>query len=144
MTIHPSWRGEIELTIPFHDLDPMNVVWHGNYARYFEHARTALLQAIDYDIPQMRDSGFAWPVVELTLHYARPLVYQQRIRVAATLIEWENRLRIRYEIRDAASGERLTRGHTVQVAVALATQEMRLVSPRILFEKLGLEPSCDA
>ncbi len=138
------WHSEVELTIPFHDLDPMNVVWHGNYARYFEHARCALLQTIDYDYPQMRDSGFAWPVVEMKLHYARPLVYQQRIRVSAEIVEWENRLRIRYEIRDADSGARQTRGQTIQVAVNMATMEMRYVSPRILFEKLGVEPPCDA
>ncbi|TJZ70694.1 acyl-CoA thioesterase [Chitiniphilus eburneus] len=131
----------IDLTIPFHDLDPMNIVWHGNYARYFELARTALFQSIDYDIPQMRESGYAWPVIELNVRYSRPLNYQQRIQVHATLVEWRNRLKVQYEIRDAVSGTRLTRGHTVQVAVDRASGEMCFVSPPILFEKLGLP--CD-
>lgn len=131
---------EITLTPAFHDLDPMNVVWHGNYIRYFEVARCALLQQIDYDYPQMRDSGFAWPVVDLRVKYVRPLVYGQSMIVRATIVEWENRLRIDYEIRDAASGQRLTKGYSIQVAVEIATQEMLYVCPPVLLEKLGVEP----
>ncbi|MGO4305510.1 MULTISPECIES: acyl-CoA thioesterase [unclassified Cupriavidus] len=131
---------EITLTPAFHDLDPMNVVWHGNYIRYFEVARCALLQQIDYDYPQMRDSGYAWPVVDLRVKYVRPLVYGQSMIVRATIVEWENRLRIDYEIRDAASGQRLTKGYSIQVAVEIATQEMLYVCPPVLLEKLGVEP----
>ena len=54
-----NWQAEIEIEVPFHDLDPMDVVWHGNYVRYFERARHALLQTLDYDYPQMRDSNYA-------------------------------------------------------------------------------------
>ncbi|MDR2015004.1 MAG: acyl-CoA thioesterase [Azoarcus sp.] len=126
----------IDLTVPFHDLDPMEVCWHGHYVRYFELARTALLQRIDYDYPQMRASGYAWPVIELFVRYARPLVYQQRLHLDARLVEWENRLKITYEICDAATRRRLTRGHTVQVAVGIQTREMCFVSPDILREKL--------
>lgn len=137
-------KSEVQWQIPFHDLDPMEVVWHGNYARYFEYARTALLQSLGYDYPQMRESGYAWPVIDLAVRYVRPLVYQQRIEIRATLVEWEHRLKINYEIRDAQSGERLTRGHTVQVAVRLPAMSMCFVSPAILFEKLGVPVPCDA
>lgn len=137
-------KAEVEWVIPFHDLDPMEVVWHGNYARYFDYARTALLQGFGYDYPQMRESGFAWPVIDLAVRYARPLVYQQRIVIQAELIEWEHRLKIKYEIRDVLTGDRLTRGHTVQVAVKLPEMSMCFVSPAILFEKLGVPVPCDA
>ena len=129
---------EITLTPAFHDLDPMNVVWHGNYVRYFEVARCALLQQIGYDYPQMRDSGYAWPVVDLRVKYVRPLVYGQEMIVRATIVEWENRLKIDYEIRDAASGQRLTKGYSIQVAVDMTTQEMLYVCPPVLQEKLGV------
>lgn len=128
----------ITLTPAFHDLDPMNVVWHGNYIRYFELARCALLQTIDYDYPQMRDSGYAWPVVDLRVKYVRPLVYGQAVDVHASIVEWENRLKIDYEIRDAASGQRLTKGYSIQVAVDIETQEMLYVCPPVLLEKLGI------
>ncbi len=45
---------EIELSPAFHDLDPMDIVWHGNYAKYLEIARNALMAKFDYDYPQMR------------------------------------------------------------------------------------------
>ncbi|KAA2285951.1 acyl-CoA thioesterase [Arenimonas fontis] len=130
---------EIELSPAFHDLDPMDVVWHGNYVRYFEHARCALLQSFGYDYPQMRDSGYAWPVVDMRCKYVRPARYGQRLKVRATLVEWENRLKIDYLIRDADTGEVLTRAHTIQVAVDLRTGEMCLVSPQVLARKLGRE-----
>lgn len=141
---HSRWSASVELTIPFHDLDPMAVAWHGNYAKYMEVARCALLQRIDYDYPQMQESGYLWPVVEMHIHYARPLRYLQTIRVEAEIMEWEHRLKIRYTIRDATSGERLTRAHTVQVAIHADNHALRFVSPPVLFEKLGLEPPCDA
>ena len=42
----PRFTAEVELTIPFHDVDMMGVAWHGNYFRYFEVAREALLNQI--------------------------------------------------------------------------------------------------
>ena len=134
----PVHEASVTLTIPFHDLDPLNVVWHGNYARYFEHARTALFQQFGYDVPDMAASGYVWPVIELNIRYARPLQYQQQIVITAGVVEWENRVKVNYEIRDAQTGIRLTRGHTIQVAVDMMTQEMCFVSPAILFEKLGV------
>ncbi|WP_425219917.1 acyl-CoA thioesterase [Ralstonia solanacearum] len=122
--------------VPFHDVDAMNVCWHGHYLKYFEIGRAALLRAFDYDYPEMHASGYLWPVVEAHLKYVRPATYGQRIAVRATLLEYENRLKIGYEIADCASGQRLTKGHTVQVAVCAATSELQFVSPAVVFEKV--------
>ncbi|CAM3357086.1 acyl-CoA thioesterase [Halomonas lysinitropha] len=127
---------ETELTIPFHDIDMMQVAWHGHYVRYLEIARCALLDAIDYNYPQMSESGFAWPVIDLRLRYAAPAVFAQRLAIEARLSEWEHRLKIDYTIRDAGTRRRLTRAWSVQVAVGLDDQEMRLVSPPALVERL--------
>jgi acyl-CoA thioester hydrolase len=126
----------VDMTVPFHDLDPLEICWHGHYVRYFELARTALMQHIDYDYPEMRASCYAWPVIELYIRYAYPLKYQQRLHLDAKLVEWENRMKIAYEIRDAATGRRLTRGYTVQVALDMRTREMCFASPEILLTKL--------
>lgn len=131
---------EIVIDVPFHDLDPMEVVWHGNYARYFERARHALLLALDYDYPQMKESGYMWPVVDMQIRYVRPARFAQKLRVRAEIVEWETRLKIRYEIRDAVSNERLTKGHTIQVAVLVSSGEMCFVCPPILWERLGVNP----
>jgi acyl-CoA thioester hydrolase len=58
--------------------------------------------------------------------------------VRAEIVEWENRLKIDYEIRDAATDQVLTRAHTIQVAVKVETGEMQFVSPPVLFERLGM------
>lgn len=129
----------VELEIPFHDVDVMRIAWHGHYAKYLEIARCALLEQIDYNVPQMESSGYAWPVIDMRIRYAQPLRFQQKIRVEATLSEWENRLKIDYLIKDAVSGKRLTKAYTVQVAVAIESGEMLYASPTVLLQKLGLE-----
>ena len=54
----------------------------------------------------------------------------------ATLLEYENRIKIAYQIRDRETGERLTKGYTVQVAVDAATRELQFVSPPVVFRNL--------
>jgi len=129
---------EIELSPAFHDLDPMDVVWHGHYLKYLELARCALLQTFDYDYPQMRDSGYLWPIVELRTKYLRSARFGQRLRVRAELTEWEMRMRIDYLISDADSGEAITRAHTIQVAVDMASGEMCFATPDVFRQRLGL------
>ncbi|ASM56119.1 acyl-CoA thioesterase [Pseudoalteromonas nigrifaciens] len=127
----------VEIEIPFHDCDPMNVVWHGNYPRYLEIARCELLRIFDYDYLQMKDSGFAWPIVDMQIKYVASAVFTQKIKVAAYLKEYENRLRIDYVITDAISNKRITKASTTQVAVEISSKEMQFVSPPILYEKLA-------
>lgn len=127
---------EVLVEVPFHDVDVMGVAWHGHYVKYFEAARGALLRALDYDYPQMRESGYLWPVVECQLKYVGPARYGQRLRVTARLVEYENRLKIAYEITDAETRARLTRGHTTQVAVDATSGELQFVSPAALLERI--------
>jgi acyl-CoA thioester hydrolase len=136
----PRFTAEVELTVPFHDVDMMGVVWHGNYFRYFEIAREALLNQFNYGYRQMKESGYLWPVVDTRVKYRDVLTFEQRFRVRARLEEYENRLRIGYEIVDAASGKRTTTGYTIQVAVEEKSREMSFVSPDILFERMGVIP----
>jgi acyl-CoA thioester hydrolase len=127
---------EVEIDVDFYDVDAMQVTWHGHYVKYFERARCALLRSIGYDYPQMRESGFLWPIVDCRLRYAGPARYGQRLVARATLREWENRLRIDYRIRDAATGAKLTTGSTIQVAVSMASGELQFVCPAVLIDKL--------
>jgi acyl-CoA thioester hydrolase len=126
----------VEIEIPFHDCDPINVVWHGNYPRYLEVARCELLRLFDYDYPQMHESGYAWPIVDMQIKYVASAVFTQKIKVAAYLKEYENRLRIDYVITDSLTNKRLTKASTTQVAVEVSSKEMQFESPAILFNKL--------
>ena len=130
----------VEVEVPFHDVDAMNVAWHGHYVKYFEIARCALLRKFDYDYPQMQASGYVWPIVDCHLKYVRPALYGQRLRIEATLLEYENRIKIGYEIRDVQSNERMTKGSTIQVAIDAKTRELQFVSPPIVLT--NLERAC--
>jgi len=134
----PDLSHEIEVVPAFYDIDPMEIVWHGHYVKYLERARSALLARFDYDYAAMRDSGFVWPIVDIRLKYVRPAVLKQPLKVRAEIVEWENRLRIEYLIRDASTGAKLNKASTIQVAVDLATREMQYLCPPVLWQRLGV------
>lgn len=129
-------QAEIAVKAPFYDIDPMNVVWHGNYVRYLEDARTALLERIGYTYKAMYESRYAWPVVDMRIKYVRPVRLSQSISVIARLKEYEHRLKIEYRIVDADSGVTLTKAYTIQVAVSLETNEMQFESPAALIDRV--------
>jgi len=120
---------DTEILVPFFDIDTMHVVWHGHYVKSLEVARCALLEHLGHTYTQMLEAGYAWPVIDMQLRYVRGATFGQRINVRASLVEWENRLKINYLITDLATGERLTRASTVQVAVEIASREMQMASP---------------
>ncbi|MBB3241632.1 acyl-CoA thioester hydrolase [Pseudomonas sp. Tn43] len=122
---------DTEILVPFFDVDTMNVVWHGHYVKYLEVARCALLDKIGHNYDAMVASGYAWPVIDLQLRYVRGAVFGQKLNVRANLVEWQNRLKINYLISDLATGERLTRACSVQVAVDMSSREMQLASPKV-------------
>lgn len=128
----------VEIEVPFHDIDMMGIAWHGHYAKYFEIARGAVLQSINYNVKEMEASGFAWPVIEMKTRYAQPLHFMQKIRVQADIVEVENRLKIAYRVFDAKTEKRLTKAYTIQVALDIAKGEMLFASPRALLEKVRL------
>jgi acyl-CoA thioester hydrolase len=136
----PELVHTVEVRPAFYDLDPMGVVWHGHYLKFFELARTALLQRHGFDYPVMQATGYLWPVVDLRLKYVRPARLHQALAVRAEITEFECRLRVDYLITDAGSGERLTKGYTVQVAVDAATGALQYVCPKILWTCLGVTP----
>ena len=123
------------LRAQFFDLDPMNVVWHGNYARFLELGRSDLLDRLDYNYARMRDSGFAFPIVDMRLKYISPIRFRQDFVVTTSMVDYENRLRLDYVIRDLESGVVLTRARTTQVAVRIDTGTLCLESPPELIEK---------
>ncbi len=135
----PELFHHIEVVPAFYDVDPMAVVWHGYYVKYFELARSALMQRFGYGYLEMRDSGFTWPVVDLHIKFVRSAMLGQPLQVRAEITEFENRLRVDYRITNAA-GEKVTKGHTIQVAVNAVTNEMQYVCPKILWDKLGVSP----
>jgi acyl-CoA thioester hydrolase len=130
----------VAITVQFYDLDAMGVVWHGNYPRFLEQVRAALFETIGFGYGTMTRSDYLWPIVGLNIKYVRPLRLGQTIRVSATLVEYEHRIRINYVITDAASGERLTKAQTIQVTVERATNELCFDTPAVLVDKVKETP----
>jgi len=127
---------ELIIKVQFYDLDPMRIVWHGNYPRFLEQARSALFEKISFGYPEMSESGYVWPIVDLRIKYVRPINLAHKIKVTATLVEYENRLKTNYIITDAETDEILTRAHTIQVTVDRASNEMCFETPAALVEKV--------
>jgi acyl-CoA thioester hydrolase len=130
------WAAEIETQVQFFDLDPMEVVWHGHYVKYLEIARCALLDRIGYNYQQMKASGYAWPVIDLHIRYASPATFGQRLKLRSEIVEWENR-------QDPVFNHRCRTGRRLSRARRSGRCRRRVgdvVSPPVLFEKLGVSP----
>ena len=126
----------IEFSVEFYDVESMHIVWHGNYIKYFEKARCALLEKIGYGYPQMTESGYAFPVTEIQSKYIKPLFFQQRIRVTASLEEYESILRISYVIQDLKTGEVTTKGKSSQVAIKIDTRTTCFDCPDVFIKRV--------
>ena len=63
------------IKIPFNDLDPMNIVWHGNYVKYLEQARCDLFEMIDYTYMNMYEDGYMYPIAKMDLKFIKPTTF---------------------------------------------------------------------
>ena len=127
---------ETEFTVEFYDVDSMEIVWHGNYIKYFEKARCALLEKIGYSYLDMQESGWMFPVTSVSAKYISPLGFLDRVRARAILTEYENCIRIRYELYNAKTGRLCTKGESTQMAVNVESGESHIVCPAIFTDKV--------
>jgi acyl-CoA thioester hydrolase len=77
-----------------------------------------------------------WPIVSVEVKYVRTVRYGNRLRVRASLVEWETRLGINYLLVDCKDDARVGRAQTIQVAVDRDTQSMQWVSPPCLTDRV--------
>jgi len=131
----PQGAIAVELEVPFHDVDLLNVVWHGHYSKYLELARTALLRARRLDAADVQALGYRFFVAEWALRHVRGLRYGDRVRVSAWLTEVENRLRIAYEVHDLSAGLLAAQAFTVLVTTR-ADGELCLETPAPVLDRL--------
>jgi acyl-CoA thioester hydrolase len=103
--------------IRFGECDPLGVVWHGNYAEYFEEAREEIFQSCGLDFGVLEQAGVAFPLKTLFFDYRKPLRYGREYLVEIGVL-WAESLRINteYFIFDP-QGEVCTQGFAVQLLV---------------------------
>ena len=130
-------RVAIEYEIPFFDVDAYRIVWHGNYPKYIEMSRCALLKEIGCPYSVMEENGFFFPIVDIQVKYVKPLLFEQKVVIESWLVEWENRLKINYVIKDKNSGEVYTKAKTTQFAVSVPDMITQYVTPPFLIETVN-------
>ncbi|MCB9506416.1 MAG: acyl-CoA thioesterase [Myxococcales bacterium] len=108
----PELSATVELTVPFHDCDPLFVVWHGRYFEYLELARTALFQRLTLDVPDIRDMGFRMYITDARCRYLSPLGYGDSVRVTARLAALEPLVRVTYEVFNLTRSRKSARAFT--------------------------------
>jgi acyl-CoA thioester hydrolase len=120
----------IQLAVAFHDLDPLQVVWHGNYLKYFDQARFALFDHCGIDLHRYsQEHPYLFPVTKTSTKYILPLRYRDEFTVRATVREAHIRIVLEFEIRRVADGAVTTRGTGQQVAVKYPEMELMLQIP---------------
>ena len=139
----PAGAVYVDLEVPFHDVDPLFVAWHGHYYKYLEIARTALQRHHRLDAPDLRELGFAWFVIETRTRHVQALRYGERFRVFTWFVEDDPRIGIAYEIRSLSTldgertGHRVARARTVLVSTS-PKGELLFATPDVVKERIGL------
>ena len=131
-----AFAAAVDVDVPFHDVDLAGVVWHGHYIKYLENARWAVMARVGFGLEDMIASGYLWPIVGLEVKYVRAARYGDRLRVHASLVEWETRIVLNYLIVDAKTDIRVGRAQTVQVAVEGETGTLQFVTPACLADRV--------
>lgn len=129
---------EVEISVPFFDLDPMQIVWHGNYLNYFELARAALFEHYGVDLYSYYNrERIIFPIIRTSTKHILPLRHRDRVICKATLVDANIKLTVDFEIRKAADGVVCTRGRTEQVAVKTPEMETLFSIPEDIRQLLG-------
>lgn len=126
---------ETKFKVGFFDVDSMKVAWHGNYVKYMEIGRCALLDEIGYGYLQMEETGYLFPVTTINLKYIRSLHFNETATIKSTLVEYENRIKIKYEIYNE-NGELTTKAESTQMAVRASDNESLFECPKVFTEKV--------
>ena len=127
---------EASVLIPFHDIDIMNIAWHGHYLKYFEIGRTALMSQLQLDWQDLQVLGYAMPVVDVAINYRRPLQYGTNYLVHCQISEINYpELRIDYKISDRDSAALMCRGHTRQVYVEVGSDQVCFSVPEDILSR---------
>ncbi|WP_240671106.1 acyl-CoA thioesterase [Lacibacter luteus] len=96
------------------ETDQMNVVYHGNYAQYFEVARAEAIRELGFTYKEMEASGVVMPIVELHTKFLRPAKYDDLLTIKTQLRELptDHRIEFHHEVYNE-EGKLLTIGRIV-------------------------------
>jgi acyl-CoA thioester hydrolase len=125
----------VELDVPFHHVDALQIVWHGHYPKYFEAGGMALLRGLGLDGGDLIGRRYRLVVIESSVRHGYPLRYADRVRVTAWISDYARRLTIRYEIQNLTHGRRAAHGHT-RLATLDDEGQLRMATPPEIIERI--------
>ena len=128
---------ETKVRVRYAETDQMNVVYHGNYAQYFEVGRVESIRHLGISYKEMEAMGIIMPLVELHTKFLRPAHYDDLLTIRTTLKELptDHRIEFHQEVLNE-SDKLLTIGRVVLYFIKAGTKE-KTVMPASLKEKLA-------
>lgn len=128
-------KHSIEVLVRFNEADPLGIVWHGHYIRYFEDGREAFGIANGLGYLDVYKHGYTIPVVSVHCDYKRSLRYGDRVVVDTFYKPCEAaRLQFDYRLYNAGTRELVASGYSVQVFLSREDAVLQLINPPF-FEK---------
>jgi acyl-CoA thioester hydrolase len=129
---------EVKLTVPFHDLDPMQMVWHGNYLKYFDIARSALFDNLGVDLfSYFKRANYLFPITKITTKHIVSLRYRDEFKCKATVVEAQYKIVVELQIRLVENNQICAKGRSEQVAVKYPEMEIMFEIPGEIRKALG-------
>lgn len=126
---------QTEIVVRFNEADPLGIVWHGHYLRYFEDGREAFGKVHGISYLDCYAHGFAVPVVSVQCDYMKPLRYGNTVIVETTYINARAaKLLFEYKIFESKSMNLVAKGSSTQVFVDAKTFELQLTVPLFVEE----------
>ncbi|MCF4101641.1 acyl-CoA thioesterase [Gillisia sp. M10.2A] len=103
-----------KLKVRFNECDPLNIVWHGNYLKYFEDAREDFCLQHNISYLHVKAHGISTPIVKSSCEHKLPLKYGDHFIVETTFIpSVAAKMIFRYKI--VMANQTIATGETVQV-----------------------------
>lgn len=125
-----SLTDQTEIMVRFNEADPLGIVWHGHYVRYFEDGREAFGKKYGVSYLDFYHHGFAVPVVSVQCDYKKPLKYGATVIVETTFMNTPAaKLLFEYKIFDASHKSLVATGSSVQVFVDVKNFGLQLTLP---------------
>jgi len=126
-----------QVRVRYAETDQMNVVYHGNYAQYFEVGRVESIRQLGFTYKEMEATGVMMPLVELHIKYIRPAHYDDLLTINTMVKELPTNHRIEFhqEVYNE-NGKLLTTGRVVLYFIDTATRE-KTTMPDALLRKIA-------
>ncbi|TXH59036.1 MAG: acyl-CoA thioesterase [Bacteroidia bacterium] len=126
---------QIEVEVKFSEADPLGIVWHGHFIRYFEDGREAFGKEHNLKYLDLYRNNIVVPIVKINCDYKRILRYGHKIRIETTYIDsLAAKLLFQYAIYDVATNEKVASGNSVQVFMQRDNLELLLTLPQFMID----------